>query len=357
MSLRKLVLIAAAVLAVISCKKDDDETALPSLDGVVVFYALDFIEPGQTLTMTPKGVEHPEDKGVGFYWKVSPGGVTDTVRLESGLSPEGKPSDGTFTYTFPDTLTTFTVTCYAFAKDYSGLSGSQKVTTVKGGINGSVTGAELSAEDEHITVDGVAYYVMEAGGLEWFRNNLLTGNGGAAYANVEVMADVLGRFYSHEDALTACPEGWRLPTEEDWIALGKEISDDGESNIEKYSPIPDVASKLMVDVYFNGNQMWEYWPEVGVKTNSSRMSVIPAGYANLGVREADGSYKDVESNGVYEYAAFWTADVAEDGMAYYRYLICDQPDMMIGKGDPEAFGANVRCVRDVEEATNEPDEE
>ena len=65
MSLRKLILLAAAVMAVISCKDDDDQKALPSLDGMAVFHAPDFIVPGQTLTMTPKGVEHPEDKEVG----------------------------------------------------------------------------------------------------------------------------------------------------------------------------------------------------------------------------------------------------------------------------------------------------
>jgi tRNA G18 (ribose-2'-O)-methylase SpoU len=62
--------------------------------------------------------------------------------------------------------------------------------------------------------------------------------------------------------------------------------------------------------------------------------------------EVDGAYPEANSYGVYEYAAFWTADTDEDGMAYYRYLICDQSDMMISKGDPEAFGASVRCVRD-----------
>lgn len=344
MSLRKLLLLAAAVMAVISCK-DEEEEALPSLEGMVAFYAPDFIEPGQTLTMTPKGAEHPEDEGVGYYWKVSPGNIIDTVRYQNGLTIDGKPSDGTFSYRFPDSLATYTVTCYAFAKGYSGLSGKQIVTTVKGGINGSLTGTGLFKSDDHITVDGVDYYYVRIGDLEWFRNNLLTGKGGAAYANVEVMADVLGRFYCHEDALTACPEGWRLPTEDDWMSLAAGIG----SPSEKYEVIDDVASKLMVDVSFNGTQMWEYWPEVGVKTNSSLMSVIPAGFANLGVRDEDGSYRDVESNGVYEYATFWTADTDENGMAYYRYLICDQAGMMISKGDPKAFGANVRCVRDVTE--------
>jgi hypothetical protein len=48
-----------------------------------------------------------------------------------------------------------------------------------------------------------------------------------------------------------------------------------------------------------------------------------------------------------KYAVVWTADVVEneEGMAYYRYIINDQPDLMIGKGDRKSFGASVRCVR------------
>ena len=60
MSLRKLVLLAAAILAVASCK-DDEEESLPSLEGLVSFYTPDFVAPGQTISMMPKGVEHPED--------------------------------------------------------------------------------------------------------------------------------------------------------------------------------------------------------------------------------------------------------------------------------------------------------
>ena len=61
---------------------------------------------------------------------------------------------------------------------------------------------------------------------------------------------------------------------------------------------------------------------------------------------SDGKYPYANFKGDYEYAAFWTADMAEEGMAYYRYLICDQPDMQIGKGDVNTLGASVRCVRE-----------
>ena len=96
-----MIIIAASALAALSCKKEEEEAeVLPSLEGNLSFHAPQFIEPGQTLTMTPKGLVHPEDKGIGFYWKVTPAMTSsDTTRLENGLSPEGEESDGSFTYT------------------------------------------------------------------------------------------------------------------------------------------------------------------------------------------------------------------------------------------------------------------
>ena len=340
-----LTIIAACVMAAVSCKKDDDSTALPSLGGTLSFYAPLFIEPGQTLTMTPSGVEHPADKGLGYYWTVAPVmDDMDTTRLENGLSPEGLETDGSFTYTFPDSLAVYIVRAYAFAEGYTGKSGERYVTTVKPGLDGSLTNTGIKASDAHITVDGQDYYYHRIGDLEWFRNNVARKVGGAPYSNAEIMTNVFGRFYNYEDALKACPEGWRLPTEEDWIALGAALN----ASSEKYGTVPGVAARLMADSQFNGVTMWEYWPEVGSITNESKFSAVPAGYMNLG-EEVDGAYPEANSYGVYEYAAFWTADSVEDddAMAYYRYIVANQPDLFITKGDKKNFGASVRCVRDV----------
>lgn len=339
------IMIAASFVAAASCNKDDDEEGLPSLGGVLTYYAPEFIEPGQTLTMTPKGVLHPEDKGVGFYWLVSPVMEdSDTTRLENGLSPDGVESDGSFTYTFPDSLGVYTVYCYAFAEDYTGLSVNKYVTTVKAGLNGSLTNTGITASDIHITSDGQDYYYKKIGELEWFRNNVAVRTSGMPYANADIMTDVFGRFYSYEEALKVCPEGWRLPTEEDWLALGAAL----EAPTDKYGIIKGVASKLMADAKFNTVTMWAYWPAVGTITNESQFSAIPAGYVNLGERTDNGSYPEANSYGVYEYAAFWTADAVEgdDSMAYYRYIVDNQPDLFISKGDKKNFGASVRCVRD-----------
>ncbi len=59
-------------------------------------------------------------------------------------------------------------------------------------------------------------------------------------------------------------------------------------------------------------------------------------------------YESYEFKGLNEYAVFWTADKVEGkNLAYYRYLICDQPNLYSGKADTKNFGAAVRCVKEV----------
>lgn len=348
MSLRKLssLFLAAALIAAVSCDKDEEAEVLPSLQGTLSFNVPEYIYPDQILTMTPEGLSHPDDEGIGYYWKVVPGMTkSDTTCLQTGLTPDGKPSDGSFTYQFPDSLGTYTISCYGFASGYSTSYTSTYVTIVKGGLDGSITGTGIAADDPSIEADGKIYYYVNHGGLDWFRNNLANPSYGVAFANSEAMSDVFGRFYSFEEALKACPEGWRLPTDAEWRELATSL--DPDSRTEGYSPIPAIAADLMGEIQFNTSDMWDYWPAVGEITNKGKLAVIPSGYANLG-EKSEGGYPTASFFGVNEYAAFWTADIVEDeeGMAYFRYLICDQPDMQIYKGDTKTFGANVRCVRE-----------
>lgn len=345
--LTSFIIIAAGIMAAVSCKKDKTTEVDPSLSGTLSFYAPEFIEPGDTITMIPQGVEHPEKKNVGFYWKVTPSdGGSDTTRFEDGLGKDGKESDGTIHYPFPDTLAVFTVKCFAFAEGYTGSSATRYVTTVKPGLDGSLTNLGIQSSDPHITIDGQKYFYSKIGNLEWFRNNIGVRTGGAPYNNADIMSDVLGRFYNYEDALAACPEGWRLPTEADWNALGEAAG----AKAKTYGTMKGIAAKLMADAKFNGVDMWDYWPAVGTLTNDYGFSAVPAGYLNLGPKAETGGYPQADSKGVYEYATFWTADQVEgeEGMAYYRYIVADQPDVFISKGDKANFGASVRCVRDAE---------
>ena len=336
MSHRKLnilIFAIAASICIISCKKDDDTTTTPLLSGALSFSVPEYVLPNTTLTLTPSGVTHPDDEGIGYFWKVTPTKPkADTTRYENGLDKNGNPSDGSFKFTFTDTLQTCTISGYAFAEGYAYSSKSVNCTVVKGGIDGSITNLGL-ADKPSITVDGIVYPYVTIAGLDWICRNIADNNAGAPYKNSEVMGDVFGRYYSFEEAQSICPEGWRLPTDAEWTAAAEE-------NENK-------MASLMGNAYFNGNLMWEYWPAVGEITNASGLSMIPAGYAMLASKDSNGYYSNSQFNGLNEYATFWTADAVEDeeGMAYYRYVICDQPEFLLGKGDIKTFGANVRCVR------------
>lgn len=350
MTLRKLypiILAAALVVSAASCKKDKETASSPAMDGMLRFDIPAFIKAKDVLIITPKGLKHPEGKGIGYYWKVTPGmTIADTVRLENGLSPEGHESDGSFRYHFPDSIGTYTINCYAFATGYSSSYASSYTTVVKGGLNGSITGTGISSSDSKVKEHETEYYYTAHNGLDWFRNNLANPSYGVSYTNTDAMLTVFGNFYSYEEAVKACPEGWRLPTDAEWVELANSL--DPEVKAEVGEPIKGIAAKIMGDTSFNGTKMWEYWPTVGEITNSSKLAALPAGYSNLGEKNDKGQYPSASFSGVYEYAVFWTADKVanEDNMAYYRYIICDQPDMQIGKGDVRTFGANVRCVRE-----------
>ena len=101
----------------------------------------------------------------------------------------------------------------------------------------------------------------------------------------------------------------------------------------------------MANAYFNDELMWEFWPEVGDITNATGFSALPTGYAMLG-NGNNGLYPAAQFKGYKEYSVFWTATEADEtGMAYFRYLIANQPELMKNKGDKKSFGASVRCVR------------
>ncbi len=335
--LNTLVIIAAGLLALASCKKDEETETLPYLNGTLSFTLDSYVSPDYTVTLTPKGVTHPDGGEIGYYWMVSPGmDKSDTTDV--------------FTHTFKDSLATYTVSCTAYAKGYTSSYATVYATVVKPGFDGSITETGISETDKHITVEypgnkTVNYYYTTVNGLDWMRNNLANPGSGAPFDNCEAMSEIFGRYYSYEEAQNACPEGWGLPTDKQWRELAATIS--GKDAAEENESIKGVAADLMVDGLFNLNEMWEYWPKVGPITNAGKLSILPTGYANLGSK-AGNKYPTASFQGLYEYAIFWTADSDDQGMALYRYMIADQPDMFIQQGDINTFGANVRCIRQAE---------
>lgn len=332
---RPILAAALSLLAVIACKKEEETSTLPSLEGSVKFNLDPYLLPGATVRMTPGGAVNPSGGHISYSWKINPGDVADTTNVDSHPDPA-------FEYTFKTDLKTYTVSCTAFSDGYYSTSTTKYTTIVKGGIDGtgSITGIDPSEFKTVVDVrdpdNHKTYYYTTAGQLDWFIHNLAySGSGsstvGIPYENAEAMTDVLGLYYNYEEALTACPEGWRLPTASEWEdCFGMDIIKS--------------SGALMGDVYFNGTRMWDYWPDVYVDPDSedkTAFNAVPAGYANT----ESGSFK-----GAYERAVFWVKDDSANASdnattAPVKIIVSNARDVQTFMADKTSFGASVRCVR------------
>ena len=310
--MKKFILLTSALVAALSvagCKKDNSEsTTTPSLSGLTINEAPSFVGKGAVLTFNADvskiSVSSGELPTVGLFWQVN------TAKKDT-LTRNIKESNPTFTYTV-DTLGTYNVVCYAYA-------GS-------GYYNTSAT-ASFIAIDPATVVTGMAPAPeMEAGGLTWLANNLNNGASGISLRKSPILDTALGRLYNWTEAQSACPAGWHLPTvSEFYTSFG---------NAEGKIP----AGSLMVDASFNGEKMWEYWPQVKI-TNSFGFNAVPTGYV-----DTTDSFNTYTQYG--EYACWWTADNANDELGTYMYIHDEYTDVRKGTGDKNSLYMGVRCVKD-----------
>lgn len=326
--LRRYILLGVAALigiGAVSCKKEEKD--LLYLNGKPEFSLPEYASPGDEITMTPTGSVRDEDGNeVKYYWYASHLGTRrDTV--------------STYSLSIPDSLINITVSCTAYATGYYGSTSSKTLSVVSADRqNGSLTGRALTTADFKYTDprDGYKYLCTRVGDTDWFKENLAYEASGLPKSNYAATSRVFGRYYSWNEAVNACPEGWRLPTDEDWIKAAETIGVEGLKANENFY---GAAGKFMGNIYFNGEIMWEYWPEVQT-TNELGLDIIPAGFATLD-SERKGLFK-----GFLDYAAIWTAGERDEETAFYRYIYVRKPDMMLGSADKNEFLASVRCVRD-----------
>lgn len=318
--------LAASCLAV-SCKKETKTESLLSLRGTLWFDAPVYVLPGDVITVTPKGAYHPEeDADYGYFWQTTPKtkkllAANDTTKH---LKDNPETHDGRLVLTIPDTLCTFALKCSMFADGYYNSAVSVDICIVK---DESVTNilhpeGEKSFTDER---DGNVYTYVSANGLDWMNTNVRYAEYGKPYQDCPPITGLFGNLYTYDDAEKSCPEGWRIPTLDEWKTLcGGDLA--------------GAAGKLMVDGYFNGVKMWEYWPAVKI-TNSTKMNVLPVGYALAG----NGVWNYY---GTMSYAVLWTSSDYDDEQKYNIGLYVDQPDITVNNVHRDNFGASLRCVRE-----------
>ena len=132
-----------------------------------------------------------------------------------------------------------------------------------------------------------------------------------------------GVLYNWPAALTACPDGWHLPSDDEWTILtnflGGQSVAGGKMKSTRTEPDP--------------HPRWNS-PNTGA-TNESGFSGLPGGY-----RSGSGNFSSVGNLGYW-----WSSTEYSSTNAWLRYLIHDNVNADRLSSNKE-YGFSVRCLRD-----------
>lgn len=133
----------------------------------------------------------------------------------------------------------------------------------------------------------------------------------------------LYNWYAVNDPRGLAPEGWRVPTDEDWTSL------------VDFLGYEFVAGHKMKSI-----DGWEWVDDKGQiqdgnGDNLSGFKVLPGG-----CRNGDGSFLDIR-----DYAFFWSSTEDDNFYAWYRFLLSNSVVVGMNYANKSA-GASIRCLRD-----------
>ena len=178
--------------------------------------------------------------------------------------------------------------------------------------------------------DGENYKYIEIDDRYWMTSNMRYNVEGSKL-NPNNPSSLYGRLYTWEQAMKACPKGWDLSTDGDWLSL------------EQYV-IYDRSERLTERKYRGSNikilKSKKDWPTPG--TDSLKMNILPAGdfafgkFTNLGT-----------------VAGFWTSSSHIMGgklgekFAYYRIIASNKEGIYYDSQQKDIY-YSCRCVKNIE---------
>lgn len=253
---------------------------------------------------------------------------------------DNKTVDSSGTGNFTSTIsglssnTTYYVRAYATNNSGTGYGNELSFATQSGG--GTVT-----------DFDGNVYHIVTIATQEWFAENLnvthyINGDpvpnitSGTEWSNVNSGAycnynnsstsDTIGHLYNWyavNDSRKLCPEGWHVPTDDEWKTLLYSLGG------------PEVAGGKMksTGTLEQGNGKW-HEPNTGA-TNETGFSSLPGGY-----RDVNGNFLMFSSNAYYWSSTEKDFLTAWDRELNYKYGNVDRYDNL------KANGFSIRCLKD-----------
>lgn len=134
---------------------------------------------------------------------------------------------------------------------------------LKGLVCVGLVASAMSFADENLMEDkrdGKVYHKVDMGSNVWLAENLNFNSPHSYCYGNEASCDENGRLYTWEDAAMACPYGWRLPTDSEWLEL---LESQGEWNGLKSLglQLPMAGDRRADGVYHYQGESAFFWTE------------------------------------------------------------------------------------------------
>ena len=181
----------------------------------------------------------------------------------------------------------------------------------------------LPAQDSDFLLDerdGNIYLLIQFNNQWWMCQNLKfdAGEGSSCYEGDETNCMLKGRWYNWEAAQRACPEGYRLPDDEDWKTLETYIGMDKADLDKRYNRNSGTVGKFLK---IDGGLGFD------------------ADFAGIVNPISDDAYFNT-------HAYFWTATEHDEINGWARVM--EKTKMGIDRQIiTKNYGLSVRCVKDV----------
>jgi|TARA_B100001971_G_scaffold214687_1_gene253624 TatA/E family protein of Tat protein translocase len=201
------------------------------------------------------------------------------------------------------------------------LFGGKKIPELAGGVGiGAFTDPR----------DGQDYITAYIGNQKWLAENLnYETTNSWWFINSTANGEIYGRLYTWEAALIACPNGWHLPSDNEWktfeMALGMSQS---EANNTGWRGTNE-GGKMKE----TGTTHWSS-PNTGA-SNTVGFTALPGG-----IRTSDGSFFELGN-----YGDWWSTTEESGTLAWSRYLYSNS-DQVNRHNSTKTTSFSVRCLKD-----------
>jgi uncharacterized protein (TIGR02145 family) len=206
-----------------------------------------------------------------------------------------------------------------------------------------------------IDIDGNIYQTVQIGNQWWMVENLrvthyrngdpipniidnyewinLTSGACCAYENNDSNSENYGllyNLYAVSDGRGICPDGWHIPSDQDWMDLEMFLGmSQEEANNTWYRGTTEGGKlKEIGTIHWNS-------PNSGA-TNESGFSALPSGFRH----NSHGAFQSLGQNGFW-----WTSSIYNENNNWGRALHCNE-SRIFRLNYSNTFGFSVRCVKD-----------